>query len=838
MTLSDRALKDALREADELHQAGHLSEAARAYEAILKDHPRQFDALFLLGWVRLRSGQAIEAEQVLAQATLLDSASVDALSLRANALQQMGRVSDALASLDKAVALKPNNAGLWTNRGNLLLALGRNAEALASYDRAVALNPEYADALCNRAVALLTAGNYRDAETDLNRTLLLKPDHLEALEHRGIALAVQGRHEEALQSYDSALKHNPSNVELLLRRGDSLLNLDRSHEAVADYDRVVAFAPGNPDAWLNRGVALSRLGRHSEALESYDRALRIRPDFAGAWHNRGSTLLALDDRVGALSSYDRALAARPDYFECWKSRGILLNLLQAHGDARDSFNRALSLRQDDAETLYYRASMLLLLNLFEECAVDCEALLKLAPDYPFARGLLMDARLHCCDWQGLGKTREALSADVTAEKRVVGPFAYLAVCASPKEQLQCARVLVRDLYPATRTLLWHGERYHHDRIRVGYLSADFRDHAVARLIAGVFEHHDRTRFETIALSFGSERESSMRKRLEGAFDRFLDVERASEADIARHVRELEIDIAIDLMGYTRGGRPGILALRPAPLQVNYLGYPGTLGADCIDYLIADSVVIPDEQRAFYTEKIVYLPDSYQCNDSQRRIADAVPSRNEAGLPEKSFVFCCFNYNYKIMPEIFDIWMRLLSSVEGSVLWLLEDHPAATANLRREAEARGISASRLVFAKRAPLDQHLARLKHADLLLDTLPYGAHTTASDALWVGVPVLTCLGASFAGRVAASLLSSVGMPELITHSLEDYEKCARELALNRAAILGLREKLARNRTSGPLFDTTRITRNLETAYSLMWERQQRGEPPVTFSVGKGAAS
>jgi len=359
---------------------------------------------------------------------------------------------------------------------------------------------------------------------------------------------------------------------------------------------------------------------------------------------------------------------------------------------------------------------------------------------------------------------------------------------------------------------------------------------VARLIAGVFEHHDRTRFETIALSFGSERESSMRKRLEGAFERFLDVERASEADIARHVRELEIDIAIDLMGYTRGGRPGILALRPAPLQVNYLGYPGTLGADCIDYLIADSVVIPDEQRAFYTEKIVYLPDSYQCNDSQRRIADAVPSRNEAGLPETSFVFCCFNYNYKIMPEIFDIWMRLLSSVEGSVLWLLEDHPAATANLRREAEARGISASRLVFAKRVPLDQHLARLKHADLLLDTLPYGAHTTASDALWVGVPVLTCLGASFAGRVAASLLSSVGMPELITHSLEDYEKCARHLAVNRSAVLALREKLARNRTSVPLFDTARVTRNLETAYSLMWERQQRGEPPVTFSVGKGA--
>jgi protein O-GlcNAc transferase len=836
MTPSDRALKDALREADGLHQAGHLSEAARVYEAILKDHPGQFDALFLLGWVRLRSGQAMEAEQVLAQAAVLDPASVDALSLRANALQQMGRIPDALVTVDKALGLNPRNAVLWSNRGNLLLALGRSADAVASYDRAVALNPEFADALCNRAVALLTGGNYRDAEADLDRALSLRPDHADALEHRGIALAGQGRHEEALRTYESALKHDPSNAALLLRRGDSLLHLDRCLDAVTDYDRVVGLAPHNPDAWLNRGVALSRLGRHGEALTSYDHALRLRPDFAEAWHNRGSALLALGDQAGALSSYDRAIAARPDYFECWKSRGVLLLRLQAHGDALESFNRALSLNRDDVETLYYRASALSPLSLFEECIADCETLLDLDPDYPFARGLLLDARLHCCDWQDLNKTRETLSADVAAEKPVIGPFAYLAVSDSPKEQSQCARTLVRDSYPGASPPLWQGERYGHDRIRIAYLSADFRDHAVARLIAGVFEHHDRTRFETIALSLGSEADSSMRKRLEGAFDRFLDVERENEAAIARRVRELEVDIAIDLMGYTRGGRPGILALRPAPLQVNYLGYPGTLGANYIDYLIADSVVIPDEQRAFYAENIAYLPDSYQCNDSQRRIAEQAPSRKEAGLPETGFVFCCFNHNYKITPEIFDIWMRLLASVEESVLWLLEDHPAATSNLRRQAEARGVSPHRLIFAKRAPLDQHLARLQHAGLLLDTLPYGAHTTASDALWVGVPVLTCLGTSFAGRVAASLLSSVGLPKLIRHSLEDYERCARDLALNPAAVLRLREQLAKNRTNAPLFDTMRVTRNLETAYRMMWERQQRGEPPMTFSVGKAS--
>jgi predicted O-linked N-acetylglucosamine transferase (SPINDLY family) len=328
----------------------------------------------------------------------------------------------------------------------------------------------------------------------------------------------------------------------------------------------------------------------------------------------------------------------------------------------------------------------------------------------------------------------------------------------------------------------------------------------------------------------------MRTRLEAAFDRFVDVDCASDTDIARDIRKMEIDIAVDLMGYTRGARPGILAMRPAPLQIHYLGYPGTLGADYIDYLIADSVVIPDEERAYYAEKIAYLPDSYQCNDSQRRAADVIPSREEAGLPETAFVFCCFNNNYKIMPEIFGIWMRLLSTVEGSVLWLLEDHPASASNLRREAKALGIATDRLVFAPRVPLDQHLARLKLADLFLDTLPYGAHTTASDALWVGVPVLTCLGSSFAGRVAASLLTSANLPELITHSLEDYERCARNLALNPSAVVSLKEKLTENRMSLPLFDTARITRNLETAYNVMWGRLQRGETPVTFSVGKTA--
>jgi predicted O-linked N-acetylglucosamine transferase (SPINDLY family) len=449
----------------------------------------------------------------------------------------------------------------------------------------------------------------------------------------------------------------------------------------------------------------------------------------------------------------------------------------------------------------------------------------------------MHARLHCCDWRKLDDERAIIATKVRSGASVIHPFGHLAISASSQEQLQAAQILARNLCPETPAPLWRGERYRHDKIRIAYLSADFYAHATAFLMAGVFEHHDRKRFETLAVSFGPHDKSDIGARLESAFDGFLDLRAESDAQIAVKLRAMEIDIAIDLKGYTGGARPGILALRPAPVQVHYLGYPGSMGADHIDYLIADRIVVPDDERRFYAEQIAYLPDAYQCNDSHRSIAERIPSRSEMGLPEKGFVFCCFNSNHKIMPEMFDVWMRVLHSVENSVLWLYEEYPGAAANLRREAEARGIDTERIIFAARNDLPAHLARLKLADLVLDTLPYCAHTTASDALWVGVPVLTCRGQTFAGRVAASLLTAIGLPELITSSLEDYEARACSLAKDGPALARLKAKLVKNRDISPLFDTARITRNLEAAYREMWEKQQREEPPASFAVEAGAA-
>jgi predicted O-linked N-acetylglucosamine transferase (SPINDLY family) len=351
-------------------------------------------------------------------------------------------------------------------------------------------------------------------------------------------------------------------------------------------------------------------------------------------------------------------------------------------------------------------------------------------------------------------------------------------------------------------------------------------------MAGLFEMHDKSRFETTAVSFGPDDCSDLRRRVKNSFEHFLDVRADSDQAVAELVRQREIDIAVDLKGFSQNARPGIFARRAAPVQVNYLGYPGTMGADYFDYIIADETIIPDNQRQFYSEQVVWLPDSYQANDSQRQIAAATPTREQCGLPGTGFVFCCFNNTIKIMPEMFDIWMRLLTAVDGSVLWLIDGNATASANLRREAERRGVSAARLIFAPRVALAEHLARHRNADLFLDIVPCNAHTTASDALWAGVPVLTCLGGTFAGRVAASLLKAAGLPELVATSLEQYEAMALALARDPGRLASIKEKLARNRGTCPLFNTRRFTRHIEAAYVMMWEQSQRGQRPSGFAV------
>jgi protein O-GlcNAc transferase len=446
---------------------------------------------------------------------------------------------------------------------------------------------------------------------------------------------------------------------------------------------------------------------------------------------------------------------------------------------------------------------------------------------PLAAGSRLGARLTLCDWAGFDGDVERLRTSARSGGLDSAPFPLLSIPSTPAEQLQCARsYLAHGTKP--KPPLWRGERYEHPRIRLAYLSADLRDHPVAQLMAGVFEAHDRSAFETYAIAFGPDRDDPLRARLRQAFEHFIVLDDRDDQLAAELLRELEIDIAVDLMGYTRHCRTGILARRPAPVQVNYLGYPGTMGADFIDYIIADRHVIPPEDAVHYAERVVHLPVTLQPNDARRAIAHDPGTRAAAGLPDDGFVFCCMNNAYKISPIVFDVWMRLLRAVPRSVFWLSVRGTAAE-NLRREAQARGIDGNRLVFAAR--VDSHadyLARYRLADLFLDTLPYNAHTTASDALWAGLPLLTCTGSTFASRVATSVLHAVGLPELATADLAQYEALALELATHPARLAELRSRLAEHRTTYPLFDTARFCRDLEHAFRHMWLRQQSGLPPA----------
>ena len=717
---------------------------------------------------------------------------------RARAHHEHGQLLEAEALYSAILKLDPSHFDAQSLLGVIESQRGNFEAAVSLFTKASRLDPKCALVHSSIGNALLALHRHEEAVASFDRALAIESGHPEVLNNRGNALFALERHDEALDSYDRALAIKSDSAEVLNNRGNVLRDLRRHEAALASYDRALAIRPHYAEALSSRGAVLRELKRHGEAVANYDRAVAIKPEYAEALNDRGNALLELERHEEAIASYDRALAIKPQFAEAHYNRGVALSALGRHADAACQFAR----------------------------------LLRIEPDFPYARGDLLHSQPHCCNWNEYAQNVERIKRGVVAGRRAATPFAFLSASGSPSEQLQCAKIYCKDKYAASNCALWTGERYRHDRLRVAYISADFHNHATAYLTAELFELHDKSRFETHAISLGAHQRDEMRARLEKAFAHFVEVRNRSDRDVALLLRELEIDIAVDLQGHTQDSRPGILALRPAPVQVNYLGYPGTMGAEFIDYILADRFTVPEEQRSCYTEKVAYLPDMYQPNDSKRRIAEETPTRREAGLPETGFIFCAFVSTYKIVPAVFDAWMRLLAKVDGSVLWLLAGNADAVANLRRSAGMRGIDPDRLVFAPRIKLEHHLSRHRLADLFLDTLPVNAHTTASDALWAGVPIVTCRGPSFAGRVAGSLLTSLGLTELITGDLAEYESLAFDLARDTGRLMALRETLAQNRRTHPLFNIDRLRRHIETAFEVMSERCQRGERPASFSV------
>jgi len=610
----------------------------------------------------------------------------------------------------------------------------------------------------------------------------------------------------------------------------------RLPEAEALYRKIISDNPKNFDALHMLGVLCSNTGKLRDADKCFQAALSIDSGFAPCHVNYGFFLVSQRRHSEAIEKFDKATALFPTLGEAWLGRGNALRGLKRYDEAFAAYQKALALKPNLAEAHAGCGNMFAARKRYDEAIAAYDKALALRPDLEFVQGERLHSKMRICDWTNFNRDLQNLTATARDNRINSQPFHFLGVSLSAQSLLHCARHWVARKYPPSDAPLWQGNAYNHDVPRIAYVSADFREHAVTFLIAGLIEAHNKESFDVFGISLRPEEASETGQRITHAFKQFIDVSTMTDQEAAQLIRELEVDIVVDLAGFTEQSRTGILAQRPAPIQVNYLGFPGTMGAPYIDYIIADRIVVPVQQQQFYSEKIVYLPDSFQANDRKRLVGAPAPPRSQLQLPDDAFVFCCFNNNYKFTPDIFDSWMRILKRAGGSVLWLVAESEAVEKNLRKEAAARGIDAARLIYAPRVSYADHLARLSAANLFLDTAPFNAGATASDALWAGLPVLTRAGEAFASRMAASLLNAVGLPELVTETPQAYEDAAVELATSPEKAAAIRDRLGRNRATEALFDTERFARNIEAAYTEMYRRYQAGLPPDHIHVKQQA--
>ncbi len=710
-----------------------------------------------------------------------------------NKLWQQNQIEEALNLCHQIVHTDVMCVEAWNTLGEIFNQLGRVREAILVYEDALKYHPNVLAFWVNRGNALYRLGQFQEAVKSYDHALEIDAKDVDIWFYKGSVWYTCENYTAAVACYEAGLKLSLDDVRLLFHCGNALAKLLQFEDAIEKYDRALVLRPYDAQLWFNKGIALKELLRYSEALYSYDQAILCNPRFIEAIVAHGNVLTILKQYMPALEDYRTAIKLDS---ECLNALVGMVNVFHILGDRHAEL---------------------------ESCIKVCE----MDPDRDHVLGRLLYAKLKVWDWQGIETLLKLLEEKMKAGLPISSPFVGLIVGEDNQLQKDYTAAYVQNKFPVNNKLGNIQRTRRNGKIRVGYFSADFHNHATTYLMAELFESHDKECFEWIAFSFGPEVEDRMRLRLRNSFDQFIEVGNKTDEEVAQLSRTLGIDIAVDLKGFTGESRTGIFAYRAAPIQVNYLGYPGTMGASYMDYLIADKVVIPKNHQEYYTEKIAYLPYCYQPNDQKRIISERVYTRKEVGLPEEGFVFCCFNNNYKILPEVFSIWMRLLQKIPGSVLWMLEEDPIVIQNLRSEALKSGVDSARLIFGERMELSLHLARHRLVDLFLDTWPYNAHTTTSDALCMGVPVLTYCGATFASRVAASLLTNLGVSELIVNSNESYEEKAYMLATKPAQLVKLKQKIMENKEKTTLFKGALIAKHLEQIYKTMVTRWEAGLPP-----------
>ncbi|MEO5363886.1 MAG: tetratricopeptide repeat protein, partial [Magnetococcus sp. DMHC-8] len=792
-------LARAIQEALQIHQAGQLDAAEAIYRKVLAIQPENPDALHLLGFICHQRNQGEKAAELVG----------------------------------KAVALQPDRTIFLNNYGIILTSLGRREEAMECYRRALRIQPDFYMALGNLGGCLADLGQQEESIACYQKALAANPNGIEVLNSLGNVLLKAGRYQEAIASYQRAITIQPNYADAYNGMGTALRDSGQFEESIAWFHKGLELHPNHYDIHTGLGNALLAFGKPDEALNYYEQAIRINPNHPNAYHNLGGALRSLGKFAEAIAYFQKALTLNPNLHQTHNSLGNTLYDQDRMADAFLCYQKALSLQPNDPDTLNNLGIVLTDLGKLEE-AIDCyKKLAMLAPRNPAAQCDVINQLLHICDWREVPERYQQMMTVFHAEKKETSPFVCLALPTTPAEQRRGAELYMTNKYPV-RADLSATRQYdpQPERLKIGYLSSDFANHPVAYLTAELLELHDRSRFEITAYSYGPDDGREMRKRIMAASDHFVDLRPLTFADAAQRIFDDGTHVLMDLNGFTKHARMQIPALRPAPIQASWLGYLGTLGAPFIDYLISDSFITPPGCEADFTEKLVRLPECFQPNDRQRNIAEHTPTRQERGLPEQGVVFASFNKSYKFNPETFDVWMSILRKAPNSILWLVASNHLVETNLRREAEARGVSQSRIFFVPKMPLADYLANYRLVDLVLDTFPYNSGTTASNSLWAGCPMLTCAGKTFVSRQAGSLLRTVGLPELVTHSLEEYESVALELAGNPARLTTLRQRLQANLSTTPLFDTPRFTKHLEAAYESMWHRFRSGLPPDHLDV------
>ena len=714
---------------------------------------------------------------------------------------------------------------------------GKFDEAKELCDEVLKKDTDNFDAIYLSAVIEHRSGNFANAELLYKRAISIEPRVASVYLNFGDMLHGLKRFDDALALVEKLIESEKNFAEAYFKIGVICFEIAQLERAVSNFSKAILVKPDYADAYFNRGIALRLLKSPLGALSSYDKAILLKPNFADAHFSRGNVLKDLNQCSEALDSYRKAISHKADFAEAYSLQGKILHQLNRFEDSFHNYNQALAINANNAELFYNCGVNLGLLKRIDEALLYYDKAVSINPDLNNLLGAWMHTRMQLCVWDQFDDMLSKLKAKIIEERYVTTPYPLLYAIDDLQLHSEAARKYVTVNFPDSCTDAFEVPQKVGAKIRLAYFSADFRNHPMSQLMAGIFESHDRNKFELFGFSLAHIVHDEMRDRIVACFDHFVEVGAQSDQDVAQMCKALKIDIAVDLMGFTQGSRTGIFYYRCAPVQINFLGFAGTLSADFIDYIIVDKTIVPPDLQKFYREKFIFMPDSYYPNSYKldidlKSIVDIRSNRAENGLPEDSFVFCCFNKSFKITPTVFESWMRILSLVQGSVIWLLDDNPTSTQNLRQEASRRGVSPERLVFARRAPLLIHLSRHRCADLFLDTFPYNAHTTATDALWAGLPILTRVGESFASRVGASLLTAVGLPELITSNIKDYERLAIQLATHRSHLKSIKQKLSEIRVASRLFDYGRYVAHLEASYIAIYQRSRAGLAPEDLDV------